>query len=447
MPRWTSLLNPNRPPAFCPGCSHEKSMHALDRAFLELGLHSHEIAMVSDIGCSGLFDTFFTTHALHGLHGRALTYAAGLKLARPDLKVVVTMGDGGIGIGGAHFLASCRRNLDLTLFILNNFNFGMTGGQFSCTTPADASVASGFLNTLETPMDICSVASAAGASFVARCSVYQKDLSRLLAEALAFEGFSVVDLWGVCTGRYSRRNPLTPDTIKKNIGKLPAFNGPVAANLRREYGACYRDACSASEGVRENWKGIEPTFSPPVRARREIVLLGAAGDRIISAASLLAHAAILGGMQVTQKNDYDITVMRGPSVSELILSPEPILFTGVEQPDVIVALACEGVMRKRELFAKMSPEGRVILAKGIEIPDTVARITEIDFKTHDLKRTERALAALALLARTQDPITLEMLDGALQSSIRGKALEAGIDVLARSSAIPTSERLASEASK
>ncbi len=164
-----SLLNPSRPPAFCPGCSHEQSLHALDRALLDLGLHAHEIAMVSDIGCSGLFDTFFKTHALHGLHGRALTYAAGIKLARPELAVVVTMGDGGVGIGGAHFLAACRRNLNLTLLVLNNFNFGMTGGQFSCTTPSQASVASGFLNTLESPMDICRVAAAAGAPFVARC--------------------------------------------------------------------------------------------------------------------------------------------------------------------------------------------------------------------------------------------------------------------------------------
>ena len=99
-----SLLNNSRPPVFCPGCSHERITHSLDKAFQNMGLAGHEIAIVSDIGCSGLFDTFFNTHALHGLHGRALTYAAGLKLGRPDLNVVVTMGDGGQGIGGAHLL-------------------------------------------------------------------------------------------------------------------------------------------------------------------------------------------------------------------------------------------------------------------------------------------------------------------------------------------------------
>jgi pyruvate/2-oxoacid:ferredoxin oxidoreductase beta subunit len=113
-----SLLNMDRPPVFCPGCSHDRITHTLDKAFQNMGLSGDQIVMVSDIGCSGLFDTFFNTHALHGLHGRALTYATGLKLARPDLNVVVTMGDGGQGIGGAHLMAACRRNLDLTLLVL-----------------------------------------------------------------------------------------------------------------------------------------------------------------------------------------------------------------------------------------------------------------------------------------------------------------------------------------
>ena len=114
----TSLLNPNRPPFFCPGCSHERVVKALDKRFQLLGLRGDQVAIVTDIGCPGRFDTFFATHALHGLHGRALTYATGLKLASPELTVVVIMGDGGLGIGGAHVLSSCRRNLDITLLVL-----------------------------------------------------------------------------------------------------------------------------------------------------------------------------------------------------------------------------------------------------------------------------------------------------------------------------------------
>ncbi|MCK5350584.1 MAG: 2-oxoglutarate synthase, partial [Desulfobacula sp.] len=133
-----SYLNKTRPPVYCPGCTHEKITKGLDKALVKLNLPADKTVIVTDIGCSGLFDTFFNVHALHGIHGRALTYASGLKLANPELNVIVTMGDGGLGIGGAHVLASCRKNLDLTLIILNNFNFGMTGGQYSATTPTDA---------------------------------------------------------------------------------------------------------------------------------------------------------------------------------------------------------------------------------------------------------------------------------------------------------------------
>ncbi len=99
-----SLLNRERPPVFCPGCSHERVVQALDNAFQQMGLAGNQIVLVSDIGCSGLFDTFFNTHAMHGLHGRALTYATGIKMAHPDLHVIVTMVDGELGIGGAHVL-------------------------------------------------------------------------------------------------------------------------------------------------------------------------------------------------------------------------------------------------------------------------------------------------------------------------------------------------------
>jgi 2-oxoglutarate ferredoxin oxidoreductase subunit beta len=428
-----SLLNPDRPPVFCPGCSHEQTLHALDQAFQKLGLTASRVVIVSDIGCSGLFDTFFTTHALHGLHGRALTYAAGLKLARPDLTVVVTMGDGGLGIGGAHLLAACRRNLNLTLLVLNNFNFGMTGGQFSCTTPAQASVSSRFLNVLEKPMDICSVAAAAGAPFVARSSVHERGLADLLVQAISYEGFSLVDIWGICTGRYLGKNPGVRHDLEKVLAELPPFGGPVTQNLRREYGGHYREYRNDAAWT---WPEIPVEFPPPVTARREIVLLGAAGDRVISAGAMLASAAVSAGMQVTQKSDYAITVMRGPSITELIISPEPIAYTGVERPDLIVALSEEGVRPRRELFDRMTPKGRVMSANGVAIPPTPAVIIRLDFKAWGITRRERALAALAFLARTGDPVTLEMLERAVARTLQGKGLASAVALVKRVGALP-----------
>ncbi|MCK7509937.1 MAG: thiamine pyrophosphate-dependent enzyme [Desulfobacterales bacterium] len=183
--------------------------------------------MVSDIGCSGLFDTFFNTHALHGLHGRALTYAAGLKLARPELTVVVTMGDGGQGIGGAHLLAACRRNLDLTLLVLNNFNFGMTGGQYSATTPPDAAGGLGLPQPLgAAPGHLQRGRRRPARPTSVRCSAYRSDIAEVIRDAIEFKGFSVVDIWGICPGRFSKRNRLTTKGIEEMLSRLPAVRRP-----------------------------------------------------------------------------------------------------------------------------------------------------------------------------------------------------------------------------
>ncbi len=286
-----SLLNAARPPVFCPGCSHERITHSLDKAFHLMGVGGERIAMVSDIGCSGLFDTFFNTHAFHGLHGRALTYAAGIKLAQPELTVVVTMGDGGQGIGGAHLLAACRRNLDLTLLVLNNFNFGMTGGQYSATTPPEADVGSGFLNRLERPLDICSTAAAAGAPYVVRCSAYRNDIADLIRHAIEFKGFSVVDIWGICPGRFSKRNRLTTKAIDQMLAQLPPFEGPVPQNQRREYGEHYRELAGSQKAARPP-QAVEAHFTPVSAERQEIIMLGSAGQRIITAGEILCLAGL-----------------------------------------------------------------------------------------------------------------------------------------------------------
>ncbi len=423
-----SLLNQQRPPVFCPGCSHDKITHTLDKAFQNMGLAGNKIVMVSDIGCSGLFDTFFNTHALHGLHGRALTYATGLKLARPDLNIVVTMGDGGQGIGGAHLLAACRRNLDLTLLVLNNFNFGMTGGQYSATTPLDAEVGSGFLNRLEPPLDICEVARAAGAAYVTRCSGYRTDLADEIQRAIEFEGFSVLDIWGVCPGRFTKKNRLTPKTIEAALAEMPAMQGVVPENVRPEYGAQYRATAARQKPIGDPMQ-IEARFPPPQPGRKEAVLLGSAGQRIITAGEILCLAGLTAGLQTTQKNEYNITVLRGPSISEVILAPGKIDYTGIERPSVIVALDQEGVDRRQALFENLETDTLVVQMEGIRIPACRARVQQVDLKAHRIKRPDWALASLAVLAHQNQIITLEMLTAALKIRFKGRALESSLELV------------------
>lgn len=416
-----SLLNPHRPPVFCPGCAHERIVHALDRSFQDMELSGNRIAIVSDIGCSGLFDTFFNTHAFHGLHGRALTYATGIKMARPDLHVVVTMGDGGMGIGGAHVLSTCRRNIDITLLVLNNFNYGMTGGQCSATTPQDAQVTSGFLNRLEQPLDICQVTGAAGAGFVSRVSAYDTDLSAVIRQAIQFDGFSVLDIWGICPGRYTRKNKLTPKMIAAEIESQPDPDQFKEQNLRDEYGRAYRKQAEKVPPMPPPIR-IEATHKAPCRGRQDVLFLGSAGQRIITAGELMCLAGATAGLHVTQKNDYPITVLRGHSISEVILAETLVEFPGIETPSVVFAIGQEGVNRRKNTFSRLGKNTLIVKARSVELPETEAEILEIEQPEKKIKNQDLALAAMAKLATLNRILSIDMLKSALDLRFSGNAL-------------------------
>jgi pyruvate/2-oxoacid:ferredoxin oxidoreductase beta subunit/Pyruvate/2-oxoacid:ferredoxin oxidoreductase gamma subunit len=425
-----SFLNRGRPPVYCPGCTHENITAGLDKAMVTLNLAADKTVMVTDIGCSGLFDTFFNVHALHGIHGRALTYAAGLKLADPDLNVIVTMGDGGLGIGGAHVLAACRRNLDITLVILNNFNFGMTGGQYSATTPADAVVGSGFLNQAEIPVDICAIAESAGATYVTRCSGLDRDLSGKLVDAIRHQGFSVIETLGMCTGRYTKRNKLSPKMIEEMITDLPVRHGIVEKNQRPEYGARYRALAGKKQPLPPS-AVIEKKIDRPGYKPEEVVILGSAGMRIVTAGDIICHAGLSAGMHVSMKNDYNITVLRGQSVSEILISPEKIGYAGIEIPTILLALSDEGVRQRQKLFPVLRESTFLIKEKSVSIPETIADIVEIDFKELKIKREDWALASLALMAKNEKALNVEMLQIALKLRFSEKNYLTAMDVVGK----------------
>lgn len=422
-----SYLNKTRPLVYCPGCTHDKITRGLDKAMADMGLLADKTVIVTDIGCSGLFDTFFNVHALHGVHGRALTYASGLKLADPDLNVIVTMGDGGLGIGGAHVLAACRRNLDITLIILNNFNFGMTGGQYSATTPADAMVGSEFLNQAEIPIDICAIAESAGATYVDRCSGHDENLAGKIAEAVKHKGFSIIETLGMCTGRYTKRNKLTPKVLDQMVIDLPQRNGVIEKNQRPEYGERYR--ALAKERPTFPAVTMEKKISLENYQRQEVVILGSAGMRIVTAGDIVCYAGICAGMNVSMKNDYNITVLRGQSVSEILISPEKISYTGIRSPSVILALSDEGVQRRQNIFATLESSTFVLKEKSVTIPETKADVLEIDFRALKIKKQDWALASLGIMAKKDKAINKEMLELALKSRFNEKVFTLAMETI------------------
>ena len=198
------------PHLWCSGCGIGIVMGSILRSVQRLELNQDDVAIVSGIGCTGRMPVYMDFNTMHTTHGRALAFATGLKLARPDMEIVVVMGDGdALAIGGNHFIHAARRNIDLTAIVVNNNIYGMTGGQSSPTTPLGAYSATAPYGHIEQSFPICDLATAAGASYVARGTVYHvTQLDRLIERAILKRGFAIVEAVSYCHTTYGRANDL-----------------------------------------------------------------------------------------------------------------------------------------------------------------------------------------------------------------------------------------------
>ena len=206
------------PHVWCPGCGNGIVLGALIRAIDGLGLEKDDIVLASGIGCSGRMPVYVDFNTLHTTHGRALTFATGIKLAKPSLMVITVMGDGdATAIGGNHFIHAARRNLDINAIIINNQICGMTGGQFSPTTPYGCYSTTSSYGHIEHAFSISELAVTAGADFVARGTVYHAELlEEVISKALRRNGFSVVEVMSNCHIQFGRRNRMgDPITMMK----------------------------------------------------------------------------------------------------------------------------------------------------------------------------------------------------------------------------------------
>lgn len=198
------------PHVWCPGCGNGIVLGALIRAIDRIGLTKDEIVLASGIGCSGRMNVYVDFNTIHTTHGRALTFATGIKLANPSLTVISVMGDGdATAIGGNHLIHAARRNLNLTAIIINNQVYGMTGGQYSPTTPYGSIASTSIHGNIEHAFSIAELTATAGAAFVGRGTVYHaKLLDRLIEKAILKRGFSVVEIMSNCHIQYGRRNKM-----------------------------------------------------------------------------------------------------------------------------------------------------------------------------------------------------------------------------------------------
>jgi 2-oxoglutarate/2-oxoacid ferredoxin oxidoreductase subunit beta len=225
------------PHIFCPGCGCGQIMQAMLRAVDEMELDLDNIVFLGGVGCNSRQVCWIKAYAMHGLHGRAFAWATGIKLSKPDLHVIVLTGDGDCGaIGGNHFIHAARRNIDMTVVVANNFNYGMTGGQFAPTTPLGSHTTTTPFGNFENPFDLCDLAKAAGATYVARWTVLHfKQLVRSLKKGVEHKGFSFVEVLSPCPTNYGRRELKSADPLVnlENIREL-AITEKKAAKLSPE---------------------------------------------------------------------------------------------------------------------------------------------------------------------------------------------------------------------
>ena len=398
----TYIAEENLPYEFCPGCSHGKVLGAVSDSLKQQELDPTEVVIVTDIGCVGLSDKYFVTHAFHGLHGRAITYASGIKMQNPDLKVVVLIGDGGCGIGGHHLLNAARSNTDIAVLVFNNFNFGMTGGQHSVTTPLDSITPTTSLGSTEAPMDIAGTAKVNGGGFIARATAFDKDLPEMIAKAMDHDGFSLIDIWELCTAYYVVRNDFGRKEMMSYMDSMNMESGILQETNRPSFQTSYK-GIQEQAGQQKPMSGLilETKFTSDLDKPVRIVLAGAAGQKVVSAGNLLASAATLSGLWTSRRADFPITIQTGFSVAEIIISPEPVLYSGVIKPDVAALIAPEGRDKIARLTQAMDKTDTIYFAEGLGNVNSKAKLLPLVFPESAQKEVRKNISALTAGYLTQ----------------------------------------------
>jgi 2-oxoglutarate/2-oxoacid ferredoxin oxidoreductase subunit beta len=398
----TSFLREGAMP-YCKGCGHAVVARQLAQALASLGLAPRDVVITSDIGCVGLVDPIFpAVHTVHTIHGRSTAVATGAVLADTllgdgRLKNVVMIGDGGASIGLLHLTQAALLNVDVTVLLHNNMLFGMTGGQHSALTPERFATTTTPGGNWVPAIDMEQLLRGCHAGFFARQLATDGTLAGVIAEALAYPGFALVEILELCTGYGVPLNRLDGKALRA-IAAEQGWN--LGVRFRRDdrppYHVAYRErfplaarpASGNGRGVGDGGDTGREDDAPSARRRRHrrtgngasafgapdrvtrpvgVVIAGSAGERVQTAAAVLAQAALMAGLYAVQKNDYPVTVGSGFSVSEVTLSRDPILYTGIERPDALIVTSADGVreVKGRGDLGRLAPEGLVIADESI----------------------------------------------------------------------------------
>lgn len=238
------------PHIWCPGCSNGIVTSSMVKAIDKLGLDQDQTAIVSGIGCSSRASGYLDFNTVHSAHGRAIPFATGIKLSKPEMNVIVVTGDGdSSAIGGNHLIHACRRNIDLTIIIYNNAIYGMTGGQYSPLTPTHSKATTAPYTTIDRVFNLTELAKGAGATFIARGTAFHAPLlADIIAQGIQHKGLSIIEAVCACPIYYGRQNKMggAPEMLQwqKDHGVMLAAYEKLTPEQRKgkfPIGVLYKD--------------------------------------------------------------------------------------------------------------------------------------------------------------------------------------------------------------
>ncbi len=411
-PKDVLLRKERMPHIWCPGCGLGSVLSALVEVLGCSDLDLKKVAIVSGIGCTGRAAGYLNLDGFHTTHGRAIPYATGLKLANPDLTVIVFSGDGDLAaIGGNHLIHAARRNVDLKVICINNFNYGMTGGQGGPTTPHYARTTTTTYGNIEKPFNLVHLLAACGASYVARwTSAHPHYMKTAMSEMLKKEGFSFLEVVAPCPTQFGRRNKLRdlallqryleqavieayPDTSKADIElDSPILCGKFLDIERPSYLMAIKQTMSAKVKVydfrgdgripEEEEEPAKPAAAraPQVPSEKttiqrpiQVKLAGLGGQGIGLCGLIIGRAAaVFDQNQAVYTQEYSPEARGGASSSSIIIASEEIHMPYVTKADLMIVMA-QGAYNK--YYKEITPGSTVIidedLVKVKDLPDSV----------------------------------------------------------------------------
>jgi pyruvate/2-oxoacid:ferredoxin oxidoreductase beta subunit len=398
-----SYLSPDAKLPYCRGCGHALVVRQLSRSLERLKFPPRSIVLTTDIGCVGLADSLFPyLHTVHTTHGRSTAFATGMALAEAvseasGLKPIVMIGDGGAMIGLLHLVHAAQLNVDVTVLVHNNFLFGMTGGQHSALTPLNLKTATTPAGNWTPPLDLLTLLQASHAGFLARHYATDAGLDSAIAEAIAYPGFALVEVLELCPAHATGLNQLTGERLKEIVARQNYVIGRVKTETDRPgFREQYHQQLRASPPRKSPPVVEKPTAEASLQAELRLVVAGTAGERVQSAAAMFCQAALAAGLHTTQKNDNLVTQGSGFSLSEVCLSPRPIEYTGMENPDVVIAVSQDGLneLQANGTLARCGPDTLLIVDEELAVPAFTGRVQRMALRrTAGPKRA--ALAGIA----------------------------------------------------